>query len=73
MKLLYYLAHHHLSRMPMCSCDCECRWCLLCKMMEHDSFKEKLDELLSQFKTTPEFQAIQERKNKLRQTAMYYP
>jgi hypothetical protein len=42
-------------------------------MMEHDSFKYKLDELLSQFKTTPEFQAIQERKNKLRQTYMNDP
>jgi hypothetical protein len=35
-------------------------------MMEHDPFKEKLDQLMNQFKSTPEFQAIQERKKSLR-------
>lgn len=62
-----------MSRMPMCSCDCECRWCILCEMMEHDSFKEKLDQLMNQFKSTPEFQAIQERKKRLRLAYMNDP
>jgi hypothetical protein len=38
-------------------------------MAEHDQFKEKLDQLVNQFKGTPEFQAIQERSKRTRQMA----
>lgn len=49
----------------MCGHDCECDWCVLGHMAEHDSFKAKLDQLVNEFKNTPEFQAIQERNKKV--------
>jgi hypothetical protein len=52
--------------MPMCAHDCECDWCVLGHMAEHDSFKAKLEQLVNEFKNTPEFQAIQERNKKVR-------
>jgi hypothetical protein len=52
--------------MPMCGCECECYWCVLGHMDEHDSFKVKRDQLVNEFKETPEFQAIQKRNKKLR-------
>jgi hypothetical protein len=50
----------------MCGCECECYWCVLGHMDEHDSFKVKRDQLVNEFKETPEFQAIQKRNKKLR-------
>jgi len=35
-------------------------------MTAHESFKETLDQLVNQFKGTPEFQAIQERNKRTR-------
>jgi tRNA/tmRNA/rRNA uracil-C5-methylase (TrmA/RlmC/RlmD family) len=52
--------------MPMCTPDCECHWCVVGHMTELDQFKEKVDQLVNQFKTTPEFQTIQERNQRLR-------
>lgn len=51
--------------MPLCACDCECDWCILGHMAQHCQFKEKLDQLVYQFKATPEFRAIQERNKRL--------
>jgi len=48
--------------MPLCAHDCECDYCVLGHMAKHELFKEKLNQLVNQFKTTPEFQAIRNKR-----------
>ncbi len=36
--------------MPLCAPDCECKWCMVCKMMKHPMFQEALDEMIDEFR-----------------------
>jgi hypothetical protein len=36
--------------MPLCACDCECKWCMLTQMADHPLFMDLLDDMLDEFK-----------------------
>jgi len=52
--------------MPMCGPYCDCYWCLVGHMAENHSFRQRLDQLVNEFKETEAFRAIQEENQKAR-------
>ena len=38
--------------MPMCSPDCNCRWCHLTEMAAHAGFRDRVDALLAEYAST---------------------
>ena len=36
--------------MAPCEPNCECKWCMICKMITHPMFQDTLDQILTEFK-----------------------
>ena len=59
-----YRAIQILQQMPMCGYYCDCYWCIVDHMASNDQFKQRMDQLVAEFKETAEFQIFQERNQK---------
>ena len=51
-----YCAIQILQQMPMCGYYCDCYWCVVDHMASNDQFKQRMDQLVAEFKETAEFQ-----------------
>jgi hypothetical protein len=40
----------------MCGYYCDCYWCIVDHMASNDQFKQRMDQLVAEFKETTEFQ-----------------
>ncbi len=37
--------------MVMCAPNCDCRWCKICEMAYHPLFKDRVDEMITEYET----------------------